>query len=163
MELILRSPDRPDRPTPGFSKAFDKVSHTIFRSHRGFLKDQSSDRTCFSSVSMTYQRRSTKSDSLQMILQFTWLSIMKMTVEHCSRTSRNLSFGKRIGKWILIAPIWILKTQENAKSCTFLVLETPLENLILSIAKSFMHIHVINFKEASGRFFFHFLEVFKNV
>ena len=23
------------------------------------------------------------------------------------------------------------------------------------------HIHVINFKEASGRFFFHFLEVFK--
>ena len=32
---------------------------------------------------------------------------------------------------------------------------------VLSIYKKIVHIHVINFKEASERFFFHFLEVFK--
>ena len=36
-----------------------------------------------------------------------------------------------------------------------------LEFIVLTSKKDDIDIHVINFKEASGRFFFHFLEVFK--
>ena len=63
------------------------------------------------------------------ILQFIWLSVVKMIVKHCRRTSRNLEFGKRIWKWIL--------TQENARSCTSPVLETPSNTHILFMVKSF--------------------------